>query len=112
MIAHLLNRTLAVWRPGTSDDGSGGQDVARTHVADVRAKVDQPTAAERREADQWGARHTHTARFLPAADVERGDELRGDEQTFRVLATLTNSHNTYLRALCELAQSEPGTAES
>lgn len=112
MIAHLLNRTVAVWRPVTSDDGAGGQDVTFAHVADVRAKVDQPTADERREADQWSAEHLHIARFLPGADVARGDELRGAGQTFRVLATLHPSHAVYLRAPVELVQAEPGTVES
>lgn len=111
-VAHLLNRTLTVHRPATTPDGAGGQDVTLVHVANVRAKVDQPTPEERREADQWGAEHTHTARFLPDADVERGDELRGDGQVFRVLATVTNSRRTYLRALCRLVEHEPGMAES
>lgn len=111
-VAHLLNRTLAVHRPSTTPDGAGGQDVTLVHVADVRAKVDQPTAAEQREADRWGAEHTHTVRFLPDADVERGDELRGDGQVLRVLATVTNSRRTYLRALCRLVESEPGSVES
>lgn len=112
MIGHLLNRTLGVWRPSTEADGAGGQTVTLVPVGDVRAKVDQPTAEERREADQWGAEHTHTARFLPSADVARGDELRGGGQRFRVLATLTNSRATYLRAPVQLVESEPGSVES
>lgn len=112
MIAHLLNRTLAVWRPVTSDDGSGGQEVTLTSVGNVRAKVDQPTAEERQVNDQLSAEHTHTIRFLPSADVERGDELRGDGQTFRVLATMEPSHPVYLRALAQLVQAEPGAVES
>lgn len=111
-VAHLLNRTLAVWRPAVSDDGSGGQDVTLSHVGDVRAKVDQPTAEERQVADQLRAEHTHTIRFLPDADVQRGDELRGDGQTFHVLATLTPSHPVYRRGLAQLIQSEPGQVDS
>lgn len=110
MIGHLLNRTVQVWRPVTTADGFGGFDVEFVHVADVRAKVDQPTADERREADQWGAEHTHTVRFLPDADVARGDELRGDGQVLRVLATVTNSRRTYLRAVCQLVESEPSAS--
>lgn len=109
-IGHLLNRTLSVHRPVTTPDGSGGQAVTLVHVADVRAKVDQPTAEERQQADQWAAEHTHTARFLPAANVARGDELRGDGQVFRVLATIQPSHPVYLRAPVELIQSEPAGA--
>lgn len=106
MIGHLLNRTLEVHRPVTASDGSGGQTVTLVPVGEVRAKVDQPTPEERREADQWGAEHTHTVRFLPSADVARGDELTGGGQTFRVLATVTDSHGTYLKAPAELIQSE------
>lgn len=110
MINHLLNRTLAVWRPSTGPDGSGGQTVTFVHVADVAAKVDQPTAVERQEGDQWGAEHSHTARFLPGANVARGDELRGGGQVFRVLATVKPSRPIYLKAPCELVQSEPSGA--
>lgn len=111
-VAHLLNRTLEVHRPVTADDGSGGQTVSLTYVGDVAAKVDQPTAAERQEGDQWAAEHSHTVRFLPSADIARGDELRGDGQTFRVLATITPSHPVYLKAPVQLIQSEPGSVES
>lgn len=109
MIGHLLNRTLEVHRPVTASDGAGGQTATLVHVGDERAKVDQPTAEERQAGEQWAAEHSHTIRFLPGADVQRGDELRGGGQTFRVLATLTNSRATYLRAPCELIQAEPGT---
>ena len=112
MIGHQLNRRLEVWRPVTADNGSGGQTVAFGYVGSVPAKVDQPTAVERQEGDQWGAEHSHTARFLPSADVERGDELRGDGQTFRVLATMAPSHPVYLKAPLQLVQAEPGTAGS
>lgn len=112
MIGHLLNRTLEVHRPVTASDGSGGQTVTLVPVGEVRAKVDQPTPEERQVGEQWAAEHSHTIRFLPGADVVRGDELRGDGQTFRVLATLTNSRATYLKAPCELIQAEPGSVES
>jgi SPP1 family predicted phage head-tail adaptor len=111
-IGHLLNRTLAVWRPDTADDGAGGQTVTLVEVGDVLAKVDQPTAAERQQSDQWGAEHSHTIYLLFGADVERGDELRGGGQTFRVLATMKPSRSTYLKAPAQLVQSEPGLAES
>lgn len=106
MIGHLLNRTLDVWRPQTSPDGSGGQTVTLTQVGSVRAKVDQPTAAETQVAQQWSAEHTHTIYLLRSADVARGDELRGDGQTFRALATLTNSRDTYLKVPAELTEPE------
>lgn len=112
MISHLLNRTLQVWRPVTSPDGTGGQDVTYTPVGEVAAKVDQPTATERQAAGQWAAEHSHTVYFRAGADVARGDQLRGDGQRFRVLATLEPSRGTYLKAPVELLQHEPAAAES
>lgn len=106
-IDHLLNRALEVWRPGTTSDGAGGQQVTYTQRPyDVRAKVDQPSTADRTLAQQAGSRHTHTI-YLPAgADVARGDQLRGDGQTFRVLATMQPSRPDYLKADCELIERE------
>jgi hypothetical protein len=106
-IDHWLNRALEVWRPATVPDGAGGQTL--THVrqpADVAAKVDQPTAAERMLAAQAGATLTHPVYLLPGVDVRRGDELRGDGQTLRVLATSSPSTPRYLKADCELIQVE------
>jgi SPP1 family predicted phage head-tail adaptor len=105
-IDHLLNRTLEVWRPATGPgDGLGGRrityvDTGRT----VKAKVDQPSDAERILAQQAGSEHTHSIYLLPDADVTRGDELRGDGQTFRVKATVQPSSPAYLKAPCELIQ--------
>lgn len=107
MIGHLLTRTLTVHRPTTVGDGSGGQTVTFTEAGTVRAKVDQPAADEREQAGQWGAEHSHTIRFLSGADVRRGDELTGGGQRFRVLATVTDSHTTYLKApSSELTEAE------
>lgn len=107
MISHLLTRTLTVNRPVTAADGSGGQTVTFVEAGTVRAKVDQPSAAERERGDQWGAEHSHTIRFRHDADVRRGDELTGGGQRFRVLATVTDSHATYLKApASELIQPE------
>lgn len=106
MIEHLLNRTLEVWRPTAVPDGSGGQTVSLVQVGAVAAKVDQPAAAERQVAAQWGAEHSHTIYLLAVSDVARGDELRGDGQVFRVLATVQPSHATYTKAPTELIQTE------
>lgn len=111
-IGHLLNRTLTVWRPDVTSDGAGGQTVVLVEMGEVPAKVDQPTAAERQEADRWGAEHSHTVYFEVSADVARGDELRGGGQTFRVLATVKPSRGTYLKAPVTLQQAEPGVAGS
>lgn len=106
-IAHWLNRTLEVRRPGTADDGLGGQTVTLALVGTVRAKVDQPAIEERREGGQWGAEHSHNIYLLPGADVRRGDELRGDGQTFRVLATVQPSTPRYTKCpASELNQPE------
>ncbi|WUI00209.1 phage head closure protein [Spirillospora sp. NBC_00431] len=105
-IEHWLNRVLEVWRPETTDDGAGGQDVTYVRKDDVAAKVDQPTTAERMLAAQAGTDHDHTVYLAPSADVRRGDELRGDGQVLRVLSTVTPSTPRYLKAACELTQTE------
>jgi len=106
MIGHLLNRTLEVWRLAAMPDGAGGQTTTLTLVGTVRAKVDQPSTADKVLAQQAGSHHTHTVYLLPTADVARGDELRGTGQRLKVLAVAGPSSPDYLRADCELTQSE------
>ncbi|MBA9002013.1 phage head completion protein [Thermomonospora cellulosilytica] len=107
MIGHLLNRELEVWRSAAVSDGSGGQTLAFALVGTVAAMVSQPTAKERLEGGQWGADHSHDIHLLAGTDVRRGDELRGGGQRFRVLATVSNSRSTYLKApAAELTQPE------
>lgn len=105
-VAHLLNRSLEVWRPQTADDGSGGQTITLTQVGEVRAMVSQPSVQERLVVAQSGAAHSHNVYALPDADVSRGDELRGDGQVFRVIAEVEPSRPVYLKAFCELIQTE------
>ncbi|PJN31308.1 head-tail adaptor protein [Streptomyces sp. CB02613] len=107
-IARWLNRTLEVWRETTEPDGAGGQASVWSHVGEVRAKVDQPAAADRMLAQQSGSKHTHTVYLADGSDVHRRDELRGDGQTFTVHATLQPSGPRYLRADCELVQRQKG----
>lgn len=109
MIDHWLNRTLEVWRRTLTDDGAGGQVSTWSPRGTVRAMVSQPSAGERILAEQAGAEQRFPIHLAPGADVVRGDELRGDGQTFRVLATVTPSSPRYLRADCELVQPEPGS---
>ncbi|MEW2635260.1 head-tail adaptor protein [Streptomyces sp. NPDC048389] len=109
MIGHWLNRELQVWRPQTEPDGAGGQTT--THVQqpdDVRAKVDQPSTAERVLAAQAESRHTHSVYLLPDADVRRGDELRdaGSGEVWRVLSVLSPSSTRYRKAETQLIQAE------
>ena len=112
-VRHHLSRSLAVWRPVTSEDGQGGQ-VAELELveADLPAKVDQPGAAEVEVAAQWGAKITHVVYVLPGAGVVRGDELRGDDgygvtEAFRVVYAVRPSQPRYLKLGCLRTQSEP-----
>lgn len=105
-ITHLLNRTLQVWRVVATDDGAGGQDTTLVRQADVAAKVDQPSASDRMLAAQAGSEHTHSVYLQPTAGVQRGDELRGDGQTFRVLSVVQPSTPIYSKAECQLIQKE------
>lgn len=104
--AHELNRTFEVWRTVTSDDGAGGQITVPTLVGIVRARVSQPNSAERVAADQAGARLHAIFHMAPRGDVRRGDELRGDGETYRVTAVVSPSDPVYLRAECERIQHE------
>ncbi|MGW2580833.1 phage head completion protein [Streptomyces virginiae] len=107
MIDRWLNRGLQVWRPHETPDGAGGQDVALVRQADdVRAKVDQPSTAERTLAMQAGSEHSHTVYLLQSADVARGDELRGGGQALRVLSVSVPSSTRYRRAECKLIEPE------
>ena len=110
-IGRYLNRRLEVWRPQTSDDGSGGQDLTLVEVGSVRAKVDQPSPTERLIAAQAQSRHSHDIYLLPSADVRRGDKLRGTDalgnhQEFRVQSVVQPSTPVYSKALVELIQTE------
>jgi SPP1 family predicted phage head-tail adaptor len=110
-IGRLLNRQLEVWRTTTVDDGAGGQETTTTKAVTVRAKVDQPSPTERLIAQQSGSKHSHNIYVLPGADVQRGDELRGNDglgnaQVFRVQAVVQPSTPVYSKALVELIQKE------
>lgn len=104
--AHELPRELAVWRKTRGPDGAGGQTTTLAQVGTVRAKISQPTAAERVAAMQAGAALTMPVHLLPDADVHRGDELRGGGEVYRVEATVIPSEPVYLRADCERIESE------
>lgn len=108
-LRNFLNRTLEIWRPALVPDGRGGRVETLTLTGTVRAKVDQPAADERQEADRYGAKHAHKVYIPPRADVRRGDELRGGGQVFRVLAVVEPSRPIYRKVLAELWQPEGGT---
>lgn len=111
MVWHQLNRSLTVWRVAAGPDGMGGQTSAWAQIGTVRSRVAQastsPGGAERMRAAQGEARHTHSVYLHPGAAVRRGDQLRGDDQVFEVIATVSPSApGVYLRADCELHQPE------
>jgi SPP1 family predicted phage head-tail adaptor len=105
-VTHLLNRTLEVWRTSRTPDGGGGWETIPVRQADVAAKVDQPSASEQLLAMQAGTEHTHNVYLQPTADVMRGDQLRGDGQTFRVLSVVQPSAPVYRKAECQLIERE------
>jgi hypothetical protein len=107
--AYDLTRELTVWRSTRADDGQGGQDETFGQTGTVRAKVNQPTAAERVEGMRAGVDLMFGIHFLPDADVQRGDELRDDTagEVFRVVSTVYPSTRVYLRAECTRDQYEP-----
>jgi SPP1 family predicted phage head-tail adaptor len=107
MIGHLLGRELAVWRPTRTPDGYGGHTTELVQQPDtVAAKVEPPSATERMVAAQARSEHTHNVYLLLTADVRRGDELRGDGQSFRVLDVGEPSSPVYRKAQTQLIQSE------
>lgn len=104
--AHELPRVFQVYRTTTADDGAGGQITTRVSVGAVRARVSQPSAAERIAAMQAGAVLTMPVYLQPDADVRRGDELSDGGETYRVRATVRPSEPAYLRADCERIEAE------
>lgn len=100
-----LNRSLEVWRVTLVDDGQGGQSDTWAQLSGsagtVRAKVNEPSAAERVEAMRSGVDLAYQVHLLPDADVRRGDQLRAVGEVFRVKSTVRPSTPTYLRAQCE-----------
>ncbi len=101
-----LNRELAVWRAATVDDGQGGQDETLAQAGTVRAKVNEPSAAERVEAMRSGSELKFNIHLFPEADVRRGDELRGGGEVYKVTSATLPSTPMYLRATCARDQYE------
>lgn len=97
-ITHLLNRVLTVSRPTRSNDAYGGGTDVWAEVATVTARVSRAAPAERQVADQEGVRITHDVYLDVDADVQRGDRLAGDGQTFTVVSVTFPSRRDYLKA--------------
>ncbi len=105
-VGRRLNRVLEVWRPGTAPDSAGGHITTLVQAGTVRAKVDQPSASDQREAGQNSSQHTRAVYLLPGADVRRGDELRGGGQALTVHHVYGPSDANYRRADCQETQTE------
>jgi head-tail adaptor len=111
-IGHLMTQTLSVYRPTETTDSGGGREDSFTLVATIRAKVNQPTPEEVQAAGVWGAQLSHVVHCEVYEDVRRADEFGGElpseiEAGFRlrVIAVVSDSHQTYRRMLCEVVQS-------
>jgi head-tail adaptor len=119
MIGHLLTQTLSVYRSVDTVDSGGGRQQVFVQVSTVRAKVDQPTPAEVELAGVWGAQLSHVVRTEVYEDIRREDEFGGElpsevlaDQRLRVLAVVSDSHQTYRRMLCEITQAVDDTTGS
>lgn len=107
--AHELPERLRVKRRQVVEDEVGGESSQLVELPErVPAKVSQPAAAEQLEAEQAGSTMTMICHFMPDADIRRGDQLvREDGELLRVKYTIHPSQRSaYLRADCELVQSE------
>jgi len=101
----LLNTDVEIWRYSRVPDGGGGWEETWALLATVRARLSQPSAAERQVADQAQGWLTHVAYLESGADVRRGDEIRQAGLTLEVIATFEPSvPGTYRRANCTAQQ--------
>lgn len=118
MVGHLMTHTLSLYRGEDTIDSGGGQTVTFTQVGTIRAKVNQPTPEEVQEAAVWGARLSHVVHAEEFEDIRRGDEFGGELPSeilagyrLRVLAVVSDSHQTYRRMLCSTVQAVDDTEE-
>jgi head-tail adaptor len=101
VIAHLLNRTLTVYREATTPDGLGGQTLGYVTVGAVPARVSRSTGTESNVAQQEGAVVTEDVYLEPGEDVRRNDFLVGDGEHFEVLHVVEPSAaDVYRKAGC------------
>lgn len=108
LVDHLLVSALDVYRRTRTADGQGGYEFTYALLESGRAvKVDQASARERSEAEQAGSSMTHKIYQSNDADVQRGDEFRSGDKTYRVNNVVEPSHaGVYRRADVELIQPE------
>jgi len=104
-VTRLLNADVEIWRYSRTPDGGGGWDETWSLLSPARARLSQPSAAERQVADQAQGWLTHVAYLEPTTDIRRGDEIRQAGLTLEVIATFEPSvPGTYLRANCTAQQ--------
>lgn len=113
-----MTQTLSVWRGEDTADSGGGRDVVMTQIGTVRAKVNQPTPEEQELAGTWGAQLSHVVHTEVFEDIRRGDEFGGELPSevlpgyrLRVIAVVSDSHQTYRRMMCETTQAVDDTEE-
>jgi hypothetical protein len=118
VIDHLMTQTLSVWRSTDVEDAGGGLTKTTVQVDTIRAKVNQPTPEEIQAAGAWGARLSHVVHTPVYNDVRRGDEFGGETPSevlpgfrLRVISVVSDSHQTYRRAMCETTQAVNDTED-
>jgi hypothetical protein len=104
VIAHLLNRTLTVYREATTPDGYGGHVLGYVQVGSVAARVSRSTGAEAGGAVslsgmQEGAVISEDIYLIAGTDVRRNDFLTGDGENFEVMHVVQpSSSDVYTKA--------------
>jgi hypothetical protein len=99
VIAHLLNRTLTLYRESTEADGYGGQELGFVLVGTVPARVSRSTGAESNVGMQEGAVVSEDIYLIAGTDVRRNDFLTGDGENFEVMHVVQpSSSDVYTKA--------------
>ena len=98
---HRFTTPLQVWRRVTADDTGGGQTTEWVQAGTVFGQVSQPSADDRRVAQQSGGELAHVVHCHPSADVKRDDRLIvPDGRDLKVAVTTVPSQQRYLRVEC------------
>lgn len=82
----LLAHNVEVQRAATADDSAGGDDVTySTHIASMPARIRESKGAYQRELRGEAQNITHVMYFPRSRDVQRGDRIVYDSDTFEVV---------------------------
>lgn len=116
-IAHLLNRTLEVWRTVREPDGAGGWTQTQVFSHDLDMRVSRASVSEKVLARtdvgpmQGEAELTHILYADDGADLLRGDDVHDPENPadwYRIMGVQRSTNpETYVRAEAKLDQVEP-----